>query len=175
MRVTNYSNEYIARRGVMPMRHLRAYFNVLFLLCLVISGSWTVAAKTTNYSDAASWAYWNEGQRVADCFLICPEVYITGTKPGNLSLTNKTAQAAFVGALNMERGIYADSCTLYAPFYQQASLEVYQLSEAERVPYLEKAYRDIKKAFKYYLRHSEGQKPLVLAGFSQGQTWRYDF
>ena len=140
------------------------------MLCLTLcAGSWSVEAQTTDYHHEASWAYWAEGQeRSADCFLICPTVYITGDEPANLSLKNQEVKANFVGALNMERGIYESSCVMYAPFYQQASLEVYELPEEEREQYFEKAYKDVRKAFRYYLRHSDEKRPLVLAGFSQG-------
>ena len=66
----------------------------------------------------------------------------------------------------MERGIYDASCTMYAPFYQQVSLEVYKLPEVQREQYLQLAYADVREAFQAYLK--QNQKPFVLAGFSQG-------
>ncbi|MGM9528506.1 MAG: DUF3089 domain-containing protein [Phascolarctobacterium sp.] len=144
---------------------------VLLVLCLFLSGfvGPVTEAATLDYTEPTNWAYWQQGpEKFTDCFLICPTVFLGGEGQYNLSLANKQSQElqAFVGALNMERGIYDASCTMYAPFYQQISLAVYKLPERQRESYLQLAYADVREAFQAYLKQSK--KPFVLAGFSQG-------
>ena len=85
-----------------------------------------------------------------------------------MSLDDERTKASFYGALNMEKGIYENECRMFAPYYRQAGLEVYQLDKAEREQYLESAYRDVKEAFIYYMENLNNDRPYVLAGFSQG-------
>ena len=144
---------------------------VLLVLCLFMSGMLGAAAEAASldYNDERNWAYWQEGKdKAVDCFLICPTVTLGGAGNYNLTLDNRQSGElrAFVGALNMERGIYDASCTMYAPLYRQVSLAVYRLPEKQREPYLKLAYSDVREAFQVYLKQSK--KPFVLAGFSQG-------
>ena len=71
----------------------------------------------------------------------------------NMSLDNATTRANFIGALNMERGIYEKSARMFAPYYRQAAMKVYSLDPAEREPYMALAYRDISAAFAWYLEY----------------------
>ena len=86
----------------------------------------------------------------------------------NMSMKDEETKESFVGALNMERGIYEESAMMYAPFYRQMTFPVYSLSEQEMKPYLEIAYQDVASAFEYYFEHCNNGRPLILAGFSQG-------
>lgn len=122
-----------------------------------------------DYSDMSNWAYWNEGKdKAADLFFVCPTVDMG--KDGNYyaDITNEKYRESFVGATNMELGIYNEVATVYAPYYRQATFPVYSLSEEEREIYLDIAYQDVKNAFIYYADNADPSKPLILAGFSQG-------
>lgn len=122
---------------------------------------------TSDYEKEENWAYMGIGEgKEADLFLLCPTVDMSDE--GNMSLEDETTKASFLGALNMEKGIYENSAKLYAPYYQQASINVYDLSTQEREEYLEKAYQDVSAAFCYYLEHFNEGRPIILAGFSQG-------
>ena len=68
----------------------------------------------------------------------------------------------------MEKGIYEDVGRLYSPYYRQMSAGAYRLPEAEREKTKAVAYADVSAAFRWYLDHENGGRPLVLAGFSQG-------
>lgn len=90
-----------------------------------------------------------------------------------MPLDDEETKESFVGAINMEKGIYDQDGTeednrFFAPYYQQIGLNVYELPEEEREPYLEIAYRDVEAAFEYYLEHYNDGRPIILAGFSQG-------
>jgi hypothetical protein len=86
----------------------------------------------------------------------------------NMSMSDTKTKESFLGALNMERGIYEDSATMYAPYYRQMTFPVYSMTENEMKPYLDIAYRDVSTAFEYYFKNLNNGRPIILAGFSQG-------
>ena len=127
------------------------------------------AAEALDYSSPEHWSYWAEGEgKDADLFLICPTVAMGEEGVTNADVTDETYRASFTGALNMELGIYSDVCTVYAPYYRQATLPVYEMDPAEADPAFETAYQDVRAAFLYYTENCDPQRPLILAGFSQG-------
>ena len=122
-----------------------------------------------DYSDAENWAYLQtEEEGRADVFFIAPTVYSGSEDSFNMSIDDDETKASFLGATNMEKGIYDEDNRFFAPYYRQAGLNVYELSEEEREPYLDVAYEDVKEAFLYYLENYNDGQPVVLAGFSQG-------
>jgi len=129
-------------------------------------------AGLPDYGEEKNWAYRALGEdKAADVFLVCPTV---DTKDEtNMSLEDEKTKANFLGALNMERGLYEESARLFAPYYRQAAMKVYSLDAEEREPYLEAAYRDVSAAFSWYLENENGGRPLILAGFSQGADMCY--
>ncbi len=120
-----------------------------------------------DYSDLANWAYFESGgtDKAADVFFVCPTVYMGGD---NMSLSDEKTKSNFLGATNMEKGIYDDDSRFFAPYYRQAGLEVYTMDDSEREKYLASAYEDIKDAFEYYYKNINDGRPIILAGFSQG-------
>ena len=155
-------------------------FLSLFIAALICLSTFTTFAEEVvvevsaydeyvDYSDMSNWAYWNEGENTsADVFFVCPTVDMG--KGGNLvaDITNEKYRSSFVGATNMELGIYLGDTTIFAPYYRQATFPVYNMPEEEREEYLDFAYEDVKNAFIYYADHSDASRPLILAGFSQG-------
>ena len=139
-----------------------AMLSVLFCAC-------SRKADTVDYSQVENWAYYAEGEgKEADLFLICPTVDMGKNENYNMSMEDAATKESFVGALNMERGIYEDSAIMYAPYYRQMTFPVYSMTEEEMQPYLEIAYRDVAAAFEYYFEHCNNGRPIILAGFSQG-------
>lgn len=86
----------------------------------------------------------------------------------NMSLDDEETKSAFVGALNMERGIYEEYTVMYAPFYRQMTFPLYSERKAESGDPLAIAYSDVEAAFCYYLENFNEGRPFILAGFSQG-------
>ena len=141
----------------------------LALVMAALSCACTPPADTVDYSKAENWAYYAVGEgKEVDLFLICPTVDMGGDGACNMSMEDEETKESFLGALNMERGIYEGVSTMYAPYYRQMTFPVYSMSEAEREAYLEIAYRDVAAAFEYYFEHCNEGRPLILAGFSQG-------
>lgn len=122
-----------------------------------------------DYSDKDNWAYWNSGEdKAADLFIVCPTVHMGEDGRLNADMSDEDYRSSFTGALNMELGIYDDVAAVYAPYYRQATFPVYSMDEEDRENNLDFAYEDVKDAFLYYAEHSDGDRPLILAGFSQG-------
>ncbi len=123
---------------------------------------------TVDYSKDENWAYWNEGEdKQADLFIVCPTVDMGKNGNLNANITDEKYRQSFTGALNMELGIY-DAASVYAPYYRQATFPIYSMDEDDREVYLDYAYEDVKDAFLYYAENSDNNRPLILAGFSQG-------
>ena len=144
----------------------------LMLTALMAAGIATAEEGPIDYSKGENWAYDGIGEdREVDLFLICPTVDMKDEY--SMSMSDEETKSSFVGALNMERGIYEDAARLYAPYYRQAAMKVYSLAPAEREEWLGPAYQDVSAAFAYYLEHKNMGRPIILAGFSQGADMCY--
>ena len=142
---------------------------IAFVMAIALLGGCADKADTVDYSKSENWAYYAEGEgKDADLFLICPTVDMGKDGEYNMSMDDEDTKSSFVGALNMERGIYEDCTVMYAPYYRQMTFPVYSLSDEEMKPYLDIAYRDVAAAFEYYFEKCNNGRPFVLAGFSQG-------
>ena len=124
-------------------------------------------AETPDYRDPGSWAYFALGEdKDVDVFLICPTVD-TKSESNAFDLNDKL-KSGFLYALDLEKGIFAETGRLYSPYYRQMSINAYRLGASEREQAKSVAYRDVSDAFRWYLDHENGGRPLILAGFSQG-------
>ena len=141
----------------------------VFLILLIFAVFSSAASSPVDYSDESSWAYWGIGDgKDADLFLICPTVDLGRAGNFNMDMDDGKTRKSFIGALNMERGIYEEGARMYAPFYRQMTFPLYEGTEDEMQPYLSIAYEDIRNAFLYYMDNLNDGRPLILAGFSQG-------
>ena len=145
---------------------------LLLVLALALTLSAYQGRERVDYAQEENWAWYGIGEdKAADVFLVCPTVDMKDEF--NMSMTDEATKANFLGALNMERGIYEDSARLFAPYYRQAAMKVYSLTDQEREPYMALAYRDVSDAFSYYLENLNQGRPIILAGFSQGADMCY--
>ena len=120
-----------------------------------------------DYGDPTAWAYFALGEdKGVDVFLICPTVDTRSER--NAYDLNEKLRSNFLYALDLEKGIYEEAGRLYSPYYRQMSINAYRLSDPDREKAKELAYSDISAAFRWYLDHENGDRPLILAGFSQG-------
>ncbi len=124
-------------------------------------------ADAPDYSRRDNWAYYDLGKgKAVDVFLICPTV--DTTSPANAMEITDKLKGSFLYALDLEKGIYADTGRLFSPYYRQMSINAYTLSGAERAAAEHLAYQDVSAAFRWYLDHENNGRGLILAGFSQG-------
>ena len=143
---------------------------LLFLFSMVFTGCGNVENTAVDYGNIQNWAYAETDitGKNADVFFIAPTVYGGTEDAQNMSMNDVETKAAFLGATNMEKGIYDDDSRFFVPYYQQVGLTVYEMPEEEREEYLETAYNDVKNAFEYYMENYNEGRPIILAGFSQG-------
>ena len=142
---------------------------LLFLLAILIVGC-SSAKPASVYADPESWAYAETDMtdKTADVFFVTPTVYLGTEDELSWDSYDEETKASFVGAINMEKGIYDDDARFFAPFYHQAALSAYYASADSGAAAFDKAYADVKEAFDYYMANWNDGRPLILAGFSQG-------
>ena len=141
-----------------------AVFLLVFLFCGI------ARAEETDYSDPTNWVLYNAGaQKTADVFLIGQTV-CEGTDGGmNMGMDWVNSRKRFAQGVTMQKGLYSDVCAVYAPYYRQATLKAYYDLDFEQAqPYFDIAYEDIRAAFRFFLDHVPEDRPLIVAGFSQG-------
>ena len=166
-RPTLFFPEIQIRTMALMKKRLIQFISILLISAVIISCQ--SIKEYPDYSDPQNWAYYTEGKdKEADVFLICPTVDMGEDGNLNMAMDDEETKESFVGALNMERGIYDDSAELYAPFYRQMTFPVYAERKAEEGFYLDIAYSDVKKAFLYYMENLNNGRPFIIAGFSQG-------
>lgn len=142
---------------------------ISFMLVFTLAGCTAEKDQPSAYAQAKNWAYLEVDKTAdADVFFICPTVYGGDEDSFNMPMDDEDAKSDFLGATNMEKGIYDSDARFFAPYYRQAGLNVYELPAEDREEYLALAYADIKEAFLYYLEHYNNGRPIILAGFSQG-------
>ena len=151
-----------------------------FLLAVLLFVNVAVCAATPDYADRANWAYFGGNKsKSVDIFFIAPTVELGSPQVMAMDITDGKIKSSFLGATNMEKGIYDATGNFYAPFYRQASLlaynvdgtinkEGYRLGSTESKKLFATAYADVRKAFDYYWEYENKNKPVIIAGFSQG-------
>lgn len=142
------------------------------ILTLVLAAGCSKSAPVStavDYTRPAAWAWWNAGDdQPADVFVIAPTVYFGHDRAFNMPFTDQESRRKFIGALNMQRGIFEKTGVRYAPFYRQVGLHAYSLEPSDALSNaFETAYADLRDAFTTFLAATPG-RPLVLFGFSQG-------
>ena len=149
------------------MKTKRKILSISLLICLLICCG--CGKSDSIYAEKENWAYLGVGEeKKADLFIVCPTVDMGAEGNFNMSLEDEATKANFLGALNMEKGIYENDTRMYAPYYRQVSFPVYSLSYTEAEQCFAIAYADVREAFLYYMEHYNDDRPVVLAGFSQG-------
>lgn len=168
----NYGTIRKNSKGMNNMKKIATIIlSLVMSLPLLITGCQQEKSKSNvDYSDTNNWACCEKDNKEtkADVFFICPTVYKGDENSFNMSLSDEEAKKAFIGATNMEKGIYDENARFFAPFYSQAGLNAYTLTAEDREQYLLYAYEDIRSAFRYYLDNYNEGRSIVLAGFSQG-------
>lgn len=151
------------------MKKLNTVITIFFIIFITSTGCKT-QQNITDYSAVENWAYCEieDDQKTADVFFICPTVYDGSENEYSMRLDDMETKTNFLGAINMEKGIYDEDGRFFAPYYRQAGFLVYTMPIEEREPYLELAYSDVKSAFEYYMENYNEGRPIVIAGFSQG-------
>ena len=126
--------------------------------------------KNSVYANVDNWVYaeTDVAGKDADVFFVNPTVYKGTDEELVWEKYDKETKKSFVGAVNMEKGIYDDNARFFAPYYHQAALSAYYAPKAESKDIFDSAYSEVRDAFEYYMESYNDGRPLILAGFSQG-------
>lgn len=106
---------------------------------------------------------------IADVFFLYPTSY-TGKKNGwnaeigDSVLNHKTDYSSIL----YQASVFSEHCRVFAPRYRQAHLSAFFVPEEASYAAFDTAYSDLKKAFQYYLDHYHQNRPVIIAGHSQG-------
>lgn len=126
--------------------------------------------KAPNYVEESQW-YISNRQGDVDIF------YIISTETGDYSREglvchyadtyNDSVRQPMYGEMLGVDTLFSGKLNFYSPYYRQASLQTFTSDSLieRRIPL---AMGDVSKAFAYYLEHLNGERPFILAGFSQG-------
>ena len=89
---------------------------LLILTMLVPLAAQGETAGTPDYAQVENWAYLEEStDKPVDIFFVCPTVYGGGEGVFNMAMDDAESKASFLGATNMEKGIYDESGRFFAP------------------------------------------------------------
>ena len=130
-----------------------------------------VLPETPVYSEADQW-YITDRHADADIF------YIISTETGDYHLADGTLchyadthNDSVRGPMHDEMvgvdALLSGDLNFFTPYYRQCSLQTF-MSDSTMQARLPIARDDVRRAFKHYLKHQNGGRPFVLAGFSQG-------
>ncbi|MGN1132417.1 MAG: DUF3089 domain-containing protein, partial [Ruminococcus sp.] len=139
------------------MRKRNSLFNLksytCLLLCLLtifVTGGCTGKnsddnkAKNSVYANGDNWVYaeTDVAGKDADVFFVNPTVYKGSDEELVWGKYDKETKSSFVGAVNMEKGIYDDNARFFAPYYHQAALSAYYAPEEESKDIFDSAYSE---------------------------------
>ncbi|MBO6132770.1 MAG: DUF3089 domain-containing protein [Lachnospiraceae bacterium] len=126
--------------------------------------------EALDYSLSQNWISYDdeESMKKADVFWLCPSISDNST--GNL-VNGEYQRQLFRNEFKSESGIYIESGRMFAPFYREMGLNSYL--DKNKDIYLANAYKDVAASFEYYLAHENNNRPIILAGYSQGADMCY--
>ena len=130
-----------------------------------------VLPAAPQYADLSQW-YITDRHAPADIF------YITSTETGDYPLAggsishyndtyNDSTRQLLLGEMQGVDGLVSGTLNYFSPYYRQCTLQTF-VSDSTVHARLPVAIGDVKVAFGYYLKHLNGGRPFVLAGYSQG-------
>ncbi len=123
------------------------------------------------YGARGAWALWPENESAetkADVFYVHSTTYYSDAN-WNAPISDDAAEAALnnIAAPN-EAGPFLGVGSIYAPRYRQATLFAFFTHKFDGVASRRLAYRDVRRAFERFLSETDGERPIVLAGYGQG-------
>lgn len=106
---------------------------------------------------------------LADVFFIHPTTY-TNRKIGwnaDINDAELNAKTDYTSIL-YQSSVFNQHCRVFAPRYRQAHFSAFFISNEESKTIFDTAYADIKRAFQFYLERYNNNRPIIIAGHSQG-------
>lgn len=142
-----------------------------------------MAPPAPDYDDPAMWAAGPGGPGVsaalpagaspsasnpkADVFYIYPTIFRSATAWSQDPREAATNAWADQSAIARQSSVFTGCCRVFAPRYRSASYKALT-TPGMRDPGYALAYKDVERAFDWYLKHENHGRPFILAGHSQG-------
>jgi len=109
-----------------------------------------------------------QSEAKADVFFIHPTTYRIGGKWNGGLKRRRVNKRTDNLPIRYQASAFNGSCKVYAPRYRQATLITYIEKKGNAPKVFDLAYQDVKKAFLYYLKNYNNDRPFIIAGHSQG-------
>ena len=106
---------------------------------------------------------------IADVFFIHPTTYTEKRFEWNADINDAelNAKTDYTSIL-YQSSVFNQHCRIFAPRFRQGHYSAFFIDTPKNYHIFDTAYSDIKKAFQYYLEHYHKNRPIIIAGHSQG-------
>lgn len=146
--------------------------SVNFIIAILIGGAMMLACNGTadEWSDGSSWYESTKefNEEYPDVFYLV-STNIAKEEGSLIALNTPEEKAVLAREMNhIENKVFADSLNFFAPYYHQHTMEALSLCETEYKELADGIAYEVYDSFRYYMKHLNGGRPVVLAGFSQG-------
>lgn len=106
---------------------------------------------------------------LVDVFFLHPTTYTDIRAGWNASVNDVYINAKTdYSSILYQASVFNQHCRIFAPRYRQAHISAFFINNDETRSAFDTAYSDIKRAFEFYLEHYNNNRPIIIAGHSQG-------
>lgn len=106
---------------------------------------------------------------LVDVFFLHPTAYTDIRAGWNASVNDVYINAKTdYSSILYQASVFNQHCRIFAPRYRQAHISAFFINNDETRSAFDTAYSDIKRAFEFYLEHYNNNRPIIIAGHSQG-------
>jgi len=106
--------------------------------------------------------------RDAATFYVHPTTYLERDRWNAALVPDRTSEVRTQTFVRSQASVFNDVSDVWAPRYRQAAFGAFLLKNEDASQALDLAYRDVLKAFDVFLAAQPADRPLILAGHSQG-------
>ena len=150
------------------------FLAVIFTITVSCNNNSSESKQTLNYSDPYNWVSLPSSiEKDVDVFYVYPTIY-SGTNPQNMDISDLSLRENARGLLVAQAGVYSANANLFAPFYRQQTAALQSMvagndgKDAYQDPVFQVGAEDVERAFDFYLKHLNPDRPFILASHSQG-------
>jgi len=133
-------------------------------------------SQNPDYSNSANWLALpsaKAAKKKVDVFFLYPTVYqqSSSSAPMVCAINNPQMQSGAKAAFSRTATAFAPMANIYAPYYQQAAIQVLTLPLDQQQSIVGgMPTSDAIAAFDYFIKHYNNGRPFILAGHSQGSN-----
>lgn len=110
----------------------------------------------------------SDSLKEVDVFYVHPTIYTKGSQWNAGLDMKKINRRVDKYPVRLQASVFNATCRVYAPRYRQAIVQVFYNASDDGQKALDLAYSDVKRAFQYFLKHNNDERPFIIAGHSQG-------